>query len=611
MREALRAGVAAAQPADPERLARRGEAGWLEGPGGPLFCWYHPPRGAPRSTAVLICDPLGPDRMNLHLTHRALAEHLSAAGLACLRFDPLGTGDASGSPRDDGWPSGWADEAWTAAAHLLARSGARSLALFGARFGGTLALSLAAARPEVAALVAWGPYASGRAFLRSERALERLVAANAGGHRRRCHRDDDEEYVGFVYPAPARAFLERIRVDRLAGLEGLRVKLVAWDDDSDESEIGAALEEAGARIECSRPVGFESDASLAAQRVPEPLLDDVRSWLVSLDDAPSVARRPCAAAEATASTPPTASRPLSTRVRVARGTPFAGTVEESALHFGRDGALFGILSHPAPPAASGDGPSALSLVLVNGGNNHRAGINRNYTEWARESALSGVTTLRFDIRGLGDSPPRRPQDLNQLYRDESREDVFDAIDLVSEVPGVTGVVLVGLCAGAYQAFHAARVDSRVRGLVLLDLLRWDPDPANADPATWLARRPTGLARRFERLRTRLLAGGRAPRSELARGLLELADREVDVLAVSTEQGGSHEMFREALGGSRRRLEASGRFRHEAIRDTNHIFGPLWSQEWVGDRLARFLAELDGRHAAASAEPGEARARVQA
>ncbi|MCP4069499.1 MAG: alpha/beta fold hydrolase, partial [Phycisphaeraceae bacterium] len=151
------------------------------------------------------------------------------------------------------------------------------------------------------------------------------------------------------------------------------------------------------------------------------------------------------------------------------------------------------------------------------------GINRNYTEWAREAALSGVTTLRFDIRGLGDSRPRHPEDLNRLYRDETREDVIAAIDLLADRDDCDGVVLCGLCAGAYQAFHAARVDPRVVGLVLLDLLRWDPDGPLIRRRGFWTRRRQNLERWARAVRSFSGLGAWSEPTLLARGLCEMTD----------------------------------------------------------------------------------------
>jgi hypothetical protein len=51
------------------------------GPGGSLFGWYHPPRGAlARAAGIVLCNPLGDDDVRAHRPLRHLAERLSAAG---------------------------------------------------------------------------------------------------------------------------------------------------------------------------------------------------------------------------------------------------------------------------------------------------------------------------------------------------------------------------------------------------------------------------------------------------------------------------------------------------------------------------------------------------
>jgi hypothetical protein len=176
--------------------------------------------------------------------------------------------------------------------------------------------------------------------------------------------------------------------------------------------------------------------------------------------------------------------------------------------------------------------------------------------------------------------------LNVLYRDETQEDVRQAIDLMTARTGRNDVVLGGLCAGAYQAFHTARVDERVRGLVLLDLLRWDPDaPVRRATGFW-ARRKSSL----ERLRANLPGRLRA-RSVLAQGLLEITARGTEVLLVSCREGGGLAGVETALAGHRRALESSGRFRLSAVDDTDHIFSPLWAQAWLADTLRRFLQDV--------------------
>ncbi len=566
------------------------EVGWLEGTWGPLFAWFHPPAGTKRNHAVLLCEPLGPDRMNLHLSYRELALRLSEAGFATLRFDYLGTGDSSGSPRDPGWPANWIDDARVAASHLLARSGASHLVAFGARFGGTLAMQLAAVEDAVSALILWGPYLDGGSFLRNDRALTRLVQANGSGRFAECAEPGDEAYMGFVYSSKARDVVTAIRPMEASGFACARARIVAWDEASPESPIASSLSERGVRVDFERPRGFVSEDSLHRQAIPHPLIMDTVEWLQEADQ--EVSRTPSVREDSPESRL-AAPTPLHSSIELDRGAPREGRVEERVVRFGSDGNLFGILSIPLDDVVA---PTALApgLVLVNGGNNHRVGINRNYTEWARNAALAGVVTLRMDIRGLGDSSPLHPEDLNRLYRDESRDDVISAIDLMTARDDCRGVLLAGLCAGAYQVFHAAWIDTRVTGLVLLDLLRWDPDGRLEIRGGSWERFRRAVERVAHRTRNTLSRNRNTTRTCLAEGLRELTDREVDVLLVSCIEGGGYDLVSEAIGHDRPRLEASGRFRFEAVGDTNHIFTPIWAQEWLAGELEATLLRSRGK-----------------
>jgi uncharacterized protein len=49
---------------------------------------------------VLLCNPLGQEAVRSHRMYRVLSERLARAGVACLRFDYLGTGDSDGDDED-------------------------------------------------------------------------------------------------------------------------------------------------------------------------------------------------------------------------------------------------------------------------------------------------------------------------------------------------------------------------------------------------------------------------------------------------------------------------------------------------------------------------------
>lgn len=564
---------------DAERLAweRTPEPGWIESAGGPIFAWYHAPRGPIRSRAVLLCDPLTSDRMNLHLSYRHLALRLSACGYPTLRFDYPGTGDSSGSPRDPGWSDRWQESLEVALETLLARSGLGQAAVFGARFGGTLAAQFAATRPEVDSVLLWGPYLSGRAFLRDARAMHRLLRANESQRRPDRFEAGDEEFFGYLLNAEALERIDRYRLLEIENASGARAHIIAWDEHSPEEKLAEHYSRLGVKVDFERSERFRSDDSITRQSIPELV---IRELVDGLDRSTTRLVEPSASASVAMA--------LSNVARVKRSARSPDEVEERAVFFGEAGKgdLFGLLTSPAGGVDGRPGPR---LVLVNGGNNHRAGINRNYTEWARDAARRGITTLRFDIRGLGDSPALRLQDLNRLYRGETREDVLAAIDYVSQLGPGGRIILCGLCAGAFQALHAALADERVDTLVLLDLLKWDPDAPNVRASGFLDRRK----RQLRGLRSALLKALRIPvrpaSNSLGRWLGTLTGRGVEVVAVGCSGKGGFEDFVEAISGDRAQLERTGRLRLHPVRDSDHIFSPLWAQEHLSEIL---LAAID-------------------
>lgn len=126
---------------------------------------YHAPlRESQPRTAALLCSPFGHEAIRAHRLYRVLAEQLSRAGVAALRFDPYGAGD-SGGDDEDLEVGGWCRDVVTAHAELLARSGATAAAWIGVRLGATVALRASTGQATVNRLVLWDPVLDGRAYL--------------------------------------------------------------------------------------------------------------------------------------------------------------------------------------------------------------------------------------------------------------------------------------------------------------------------------------------------------------------------------------------------------------------------------------------------------------
>lgn len=143
------------------------------------------------------------------------------------------------------------------------------------------------------------------------------------------------------------------------------------------------------------------------------------------------------------------------------GSPQA--VQEHCLSIACEGtALIGVLSEPAPGATT---VADTAVLVVVGGPQYRAGAHRQFTLLARVLAAAGFPVLRFDVRGMGDSPGA------QRSFEALHEDIHAAIAALMQArPALRQVVLWGLCDGASAALLAlqARPAPAVAGLVLLN-----------------------------------------------------------------------------------------------------------------------------------------------
>jgi hypothetical protein len=181
---------------------------------------------------------------------------------------------------------------------------------------------------------------------------------------------------------------------------------------------------------------------------------------------------------------------------------------ERPCRFGEHERLFGMLCEPR------EGPANdLAVIICNNGSNPHYGHGRFAVTSGRAFAQAGITSLRLDFAGLGDSLgdslggafEERPH----LF-DASRDGDIGAAITLLEAFGYRRFVLTGICAGAYHAFHGALAHGAVIGLYAVNLPKfyWPPgdDP---DLAMQQAMRATGWymgALRRKQTWARLLRG---------------------------------------------------------------------------------------------------------
>jgi uncharacterized protein len=111
-------------------------------------------------------------------------------------------------------------------------------------------------------------------------------------------------------------------------------------------------------------------------------------------------------------------------------------------------------------------PRGVGVLIVTGGPQYRAGSHRQFTLLARRLAADGYDSLRFDVRGMGDSTGE-PRSFTEL------DDDIDAALRSFTQRGTSSIVILGLCDAAsaallYLARRRSSAATAVDGLVLIN-----------------------------------------------------------------------------------------------------------------------------------------------
>ena len=270
-------------------------------------------------------------------------------------------------------------------------------------------------------------------------------------------------------------------------------------------------------------------------------------------------------------------------------------IREEVVRFGPNEELVGILS--GAEAASGT-----AVLLLNAGVLHRVGPHRLHVLLARRLAEHGLTALRLDLGGIGDSVASTDA---ATFRESAVADTRLAISGVA----ARRHVLFGVCAGADNALATALVDDRVSAIVLVDPYAYPNRRATLRALRKkIARQGAremlrwGLSAARRRIRHRLVrhrdrevpepqSGGREspPIASYRMQLQALVERGVKILAIySGIHGTSYnhedqlfELFPELRGKVDRAF-----FPH-----ANHTFTELDAQSELIETVATWIARL--------------------
>ncbi|MGB6941638.1 MAG: alpha/beta fold hydrolase [Bryobacteraceae bacterium] len=149
------------------------------------------------------------------------------------------------------------------------------------------------------------------------------------------------------------------------------------------------------------------------------------------------------------------------------------------------------------------------VLFVNSGYAPRSGSGDAAVYWADSFAKSGYPSFRLDLPGLGDSDGDLPEkwlELSDLINGGHYSSfVSDAAKSLTESFHLSGVVIVGHCAGAISAIYAATSSKHIKGIVALDPYFFQNDEERTairqEMSHWVARHK--LAAQFGRIFGRL------------------------------------------------------------------------------------------------------------
>ncbi len=570
----------------------------------PLLGFYHAPSPhSLRGVVVVLCNPIGYEAMSVHRTYRHLAERLAASGFPVFRFDYDGTGDSAGATEDPARMQAWMGSLKLAIAQSKILSGASRVALFGVRFGATLATLAALEEPEIEALIAWAPVISGRVHVREIRGFRLLKDSKAPEKRS----DGSEQVGGYLFTAETLSAMSAIDLLATTKRVARRVLVLPRNERStEEARFVEHLTTGGAEVLFAPRGGYAKmmrDDPYDSV-VPLEALDAIVDWLSS--GCPQEAQAP--RSEKTPSDVMV--------VATAHGTP---ALKETAIRFGDGRRLFGILTEPAAPVRH-DRPV---LCFLNVGANHHVGPHRMNVDLARELASQGYLTFRIDAAGLGESAVEPRARENRIYTRDSIADVKAAMTLLGQMRGSDRFVLIGLCSGAYLAYHAAIVDERVVGQVLLSPFAFEWK--EGDPVSPTTRQPFRSSRYYARalldrrvwrralrgqleipaiargisesLKTKaatvmpavsaLLTSTRRPQNEVEKAFRALCDRGVESLMVLSFEDSGVDMVSRYLGTDARKMSGRRNFSFQVVDGADHTFMTLASQAKLRDILTTY------------------------
>jgi len=424
-------------------------ANWLKIEGDNIFFWHHPPKENIKDTAVIIIGPIGPEYMPCHRSIRLLADKISQSGLHCIRYDPIGMGNSSGSLEDKHLWGKWSNTPKFIANYFREHLNVTKTILIGVR-SGCLVLSDVEKNMDIEAMIFWHPQTHGRKFLRGIQLLDSVLYQNnvntisgmlEGG--------------GYPFTQDLQESIKEADLATKNFSDIPKALIINTNASENESKLSKRLKKFNTIVESVDIVGLDDMIKqVTLSKIPHLNIDYIISWLETLKIS-------------------TNNQAVKNSISINNYTH--SKFNETVVTIDSENSLFGILTTPTLST----GTKNQIVLFPNTGAAHHAGPNRIHVDVARILAENEVATLRFDLSNLGESSQNYEIDPPQEFPSTAAIDINTVINYVQNKLNYKNITLCGISAGAHNVYHAVlESESRyIDSLILInpDTFYWNPE----------------------------------------------------------------------------------------------------------------------------------------
>lgn len=244
-----------------------------------VFAALHRPMEPP-SRAIVMCHPLGEEKLWSHRVFVSFARDFAAAGFAVLRFDFRGEGDSDRSFEQTDLESRIRDCNLAIDAVRSMNPSVDDVTVLGLRLGAAVAAAVAARRSDISRLVLWDPVTDGAGYMQAvlrinlmhQMALYRRVVENREALVERLAQGETVNIEGYEMSEPLFRQVSEFKMDdALQRFPGETLIVQVTQGEAEAKPELAALAERNARCHfaMAQEEPFWKEIRTFYQRAPE------------------------------------------------------------------------------------------------------------------------------------------------------------------------------------------------------------------------------------------------------------------------------------------------------------------------------------------------------